>query len=59
MLLTLINDLLDLAKLETMNFGFNEEFFDFDQLISEAISTVKYEADKKSLNIKKEFQINI
>ena len=33
MLITLINDLLDLAKLETMNFKFNEEFFNFNQLI--------------------------
>ena len=30
MLITLINDLLDLAKLETMNFKFNEEFFNFN-----------------------------
>ena len=28
MLLTLINDLMDLAKLETLNFKFNDEYFD-------------------------------
>lgn len=44
MLLTLINDLLDLAKLETMNFSFNENYFDINDLISKAIDTVKYEA---------------
>jgi len=33
MLLTLINDLMDLAKLETLNFKFNEEFFDLAELI--------------------------
>ena len=33
MLITLINDLLDLAKFETMNFKFNEEFFDLNQVI--------------------------
>ena len=44
MLLTLINDLLDLAKLETMNFSFNENYFDINYLISKAIDTVKYEA---------------
>ena len=33
MLLTLINDLMDLAKLETLNFKFNEEYFDLPELI--------------------------
>ena len=33
MQLTLINDLLDLAKFETMNFSFNEEFFNMKELI--------------------------
>ena len=33
MLLTLINDLMDLAKLETLNFKFNDEYFDLPQLI--------------------------
>lgn len=34
MLLTLINDLLDLAKFETMNFKFNLEYFDLSELIN-------------------------
>lgn len=34
MQLNLINDLLDLAKCETMNFSFNEEYFDLNKLIS-------------------------
>ena len=33
MLLTLINDLLDLAKFETMNFSFNETLFNMNELI--------------------------
>ena len=33
MQLTLINDLLDLAKFETMNFRFNIEYFDLCELI--------------------------
>ena len=33
MLLNLINDLMDLAKLETLNFKFNEEYFDLPDLI--------------------------
>ena len=42
MLITLINDLLDLAKLETMNFKFNDEYFDYNQLIKQAFTTVKH-----------------
>ena len=42
MLLLLINDLLDLAKFETMNFSFNETFFNMNELISQAYDTVKY-----------------
>lgn len=42
MLVTLINDLLDLAKLETMNFSFHEEYFDLNELISQAKETMKY-----------------
>lgn len=44
MLLTLINDLLDLAKFETLNFKFNEEFFNFNDLIAKAYDTMKYQA---------------
>ena len=33
MVLTLINDLMDLAKLETMNFTFNDEYFNMNDVI--------------------------
>ena len=33
MLLTLINDLLDLAKIENQKFHINEEYFDLNQLV--------------------------
>ena len=42
MLLNLINDLLDLAKFETMNFKFNEDYFNLNELISNAYDTMKY-----------------
>ena len=51
MLITLINDLLDLAKLETMNFTFNEEYFDFNEVITKAFETVKYQAIQKGISI--------
>ena len=44
MLITLINDLLDLAKLETMNFKFNEVNFDYNELLKQAFDTMKYQA---------------
>lgn len=34
MLITLINDLLDLAKFETMNFKFNDDYFNMNELIN-------------------------
>jgi len=36
MLLNLINDLMDLAKLEKMKFQLNEEFFDLSNTIANA-----------------------
>ena len=33
MLITLINDLMDLAKFETMNFSFKEDYFNMNDLI--------------------------
>ena len=51
MLLTLINDLLDLAKFETLNFTFNDDFFDLKGLIDKAYDTVKYQAGLKNINI--------
>lgn len=59
MLLTLINDLLDLAKFETMNFKFNDEFFNLNEVISKAYDTMKYQAAQKKINIIKDYQIRI
>lgn len=59
MLLTLINDLLDLAKFETMNFKFNEEFFNLNDLISKAYDTMKYQAAQKKINIIRDYEIRI
>ena len=44
MMVILINDLLDLAKLETMNFTFNDEYFNLGQLIENAKDTIMYQA---------------
>ena len=49
MLLTLINDLMDLAKLETLNFKLNEEHFNLPSLIKKAFKTVRCQAKKKDI----------
>lgn len=59
MLITLINDLLDLAKLETMNFKFNEEYFDYNKLIKQAFDTMKYQAASKKVKLIEEFTMSI
>ena len=51
MLLTLINDLMDLAKLETLNFKLNEEYFDLPLLIKQAFKTVRCQANKKDIHL--------
>ena len=40
MLLNLINDLLDLAKINSLNFKFNDNYFDLQDLIKKACETV-------------------
>lgn len=59
MLLNLINDLLDLAKLETMNFQFNESYFNLNDLIDQAYNTMKYQASQKKIKIEKDYQLRI
>ena len=55
MLLTLINDLMDLAKLETLNFKLNEDYFSLPELIRQAFKTVRCQANKKKINLIHEF----
>lgn len=55
MLLTLINDLLDLAKFETMNFNFNEDYFDLNEVIDNALSSMKYQASQRNIRIRKDY----
>ena len=59
MLLTLINDLLDLAKIETLNFRFNDDYFNLNQVITNAYNTIKYQADQKKIKIKTDYQMRI
>ena len=51
MLTNLINDLLDLAKLNTLNFKFNNDFFDLNILIQQSLDTMKYMASQKQVSL--------
>lgn len=50
MLTNLINDLLDLAKMESLNFKFNDDFFDLRELLKKASQTVHFMAKQKEIN---------
>lgn len=49
---TLINDLLDLAKMEKRQFTFNNEFFNLRETIMQGIQQIEYMATQKSVHIK-------
>lgn len=51
MLINLINDLLDLAKIDSLNFKFNNNYFDLADLIQKAFDSVKFAANQKNLEI--------
>lgn len=59
MLVTLVNDLLDLAKLETMNFTFNEDYFDLNETINHACNTMKYQAESRQITMIIDYKISI
>jgi signal transduction histidine kinase len=44
MLNNLINDLLDLAKMESLTFKFNEEYFDLHKLVKSSFQQMKFMA---------------
>jgi signal transduction histidine kinase len=49
MLLNLINDLMDLAKLEKMKFQLNNDFFDLTKTINGAFGTLGYFSKQKKI----------
>lgn len=51
-LLTLINNILDLSKIESGKFGFNYEAIHMKQLIQEVINMLKVKAEEKGLELK-------
>ena len=51
MLTNLINDLLDLSKIDSLNFNLNEDYFDLIEVVSMAVKTVQYSSNKKNIKI--------
>ena len=54
-LLGMINDLLDLAKIESGKMEVNMEFFDVKDAMEEAVNLIKFLAEKKTINLKINF----
>ena len=54
--LNLINDLLDLAKIEHSKFSLNQEYFSIEQLIKLTFSNMKFQADRKNIKLSLEFE---
>jgi signal transduction histidine kinase len=59
MLTNLINDLLDLAKINTLNFKFNNDYFDLNILIQQSLDTMKYMASQKQVSLIYENDIQV
>lgn len=54
-LLSLINDLLDLSKIEASRFDLNETIIDLNQMADDMFKIVEPKSDKKNLKISKEY----
>ena len=51
MLINLINDMMDLAKLENMKFDLNNQFFDLTKTIDRSFANMDYMANLKEIKI--------
>ena len=54
MMENLINDLLDLAKIESNSFNISSEYFDLGALIFESFQMMAYKADDSKVSLKAE-----
>ena len=54
MQLNLINDLMDLAKMNEGKFQFDNDFFDLNELVGNALNQVRFSARQNKVNLKKE-----
>ena len=59
MIINLVNNLLDLAKIESIKFKLVEEFFDIGQVIEEACYTMQPEVHLSSINLQHRLNVNL
>ena len=59
MVLNLINDLLDLAKIESLKFKLDEEYFDFKSSITQAFDTMKPLSDINHIKTEVIYKVNL
>ena len=51
MILNLVNDLLDLAKMENATFNLNTEYFNLFEVIDKAIENINFQAKLKEVSM--------
>ena len=59
MILTLVNDLLDLAKIEQFKFVLHETHFDLAKMVRQSCQTMKPLSDVKGVKLHANFQIRL
>lgn len=59
MLLNLINDLLDFAKIQNQKFCVTEKYFDFNQLVWRAFKSIEIQANQKFIALEYDKKIMI
>ena len=57
MLLNLINDLLDLAKMENSQFNFNTTMFNLHDVVKRAVETLNFQAQQKNIKLRYDFDV--
>ena len=55
MLLNLINDLLDLAKMENCQFNLNTTMFNLHDVIERAVETLSFQAEQRNISLYYDF----
>lgn len=57
MILTLVNDLLDLAKIDQFKFKLHEDYFDLSQMVRHSCQTMQPLAQMKGVKLKALFKV--
>lgn len=58
MILTLVNDLMDLAKIEQFKFTLHEGYFDLSKLIRQVCQTMRPLANDRNVKLQADFKVS-